>query len=230
MQHDTSNMRGELRVTLRTREQAAYEALRGAIIAGRWQPGEALVVSRLAQDLGMSRIPVTNAMKQLASEGFVRMRPHQEAIVAPLDAADIREIYLMRAALEALAAEEAAHKASTTDLDELTQLNETIRHTADTSGATLAEVRAADKAFHTRLRNLAGMPHLAQTLTNLADQCEYYRVCLLDQHLFSPPSPDRHLPIIKAIEQHDAPQAHALMRTHILEGMHLMLKALEDSP
>lgn len=227
MQSNETDKRERLTVHLKTREQAAYEALRQAIIAGRWQPGESLVVSRIALDLGMSRIPVTNAVKQLANEGFVRMRPHQEAVIAPLNAREIREIYLMRAALEALAAAEATVNVTGQDLAEVQACNEELRRVVDAPDSTLENVRAVDKVFHTRIRTIAGMPHLSQTLQNLADQCEYYRVCLLDLHQFAPPSPERHQPLIDALEARDTDRIRARMTTHVLEGMHLILAALE---
>lgn len=229
MQSANETARQPLTAAPKTREQAAYEALRTAIITGRWRPGESLVVSRIALDLGISRIPVTNAMKQLASEGFVRMRPHQEAVVALLDAAEIREIHLMRAALEALAAAEAATRTQQHDIDDLRVLNDELGRIAATPGATLEDVRAVDKRLHAHIRAIAGMPHLAQTLQNLADQCEYYRVCLLDVYEFAPPAPERHTSLIDALERHDSDGIQALMKTHILEGMHLILRALESA-
>lgn len=228
MQDTSADKRPRLSVSLKTREQAAYDALREALIAGRWQPGESLVISRLALDLGMSRIPVTNAVKQLASEGFVRVRPHQEAIVAPLIAAEVREIYLMRAALEALALAEAATKVSPEDLAAIKTLNEQLRQVKESPGSTIADARAIDRAFHERMRDIAAMPHLSQTLRNLADQCEYYRACLLDRHHFAAPTPKGHEPLIEALERNDPDQLRSLMSDHILQGMHLILEALEE--
>lgn len=228
MQHKMPEKQERLTVSLKTREQAAYDALRQAVIAGRWQPGESLVISRIALDLGMSRIPVTNAVKQLANEGFVRVRPHQEAVVAPLTAREIREIYLMRATLESLALAEAATKVNATDLAEVRALNEELWRVSEAPDATIEDARAIDKVLHERLRRIADMPHLSQTLQNYADQCEYYRVCLLDQHHFAPPTPERHEPIIDALETRDAGHLQELMNTHVLQGMHLILGALKE--
>lgn len=234
MQHEAStpseSSQGPLSVTLRTREQAAYDVLRQAIIGGRWKPGETLAVSRLAQDLGMSRFPVTNAVKRLAGEGFVRMRPHQEAVVAPLEEAEIREIYLMRAALEALAADEASRRASTAELETLRSINEELGAAANKPTATLADIRALDQAFHMHLRAMTAMPRLATTLENLADQCEYYRICLLDRYQSSTPSAERHLPLIEALANHNRVESADFMKVHILEGMHLILEALSRDP
>ena len=101
---------GPVSLDFKTREQAAYESLRQAIIQGRWGPDEPLVVSRIASDLGVSRITISSALKRLAGEGFVSLRPHKEAVVARLDPGGVREIYAMRAQLEELGAREAAER------------------------------------------------------------------------------------------------------------------------
>jgi DNA-binding GntR family transcriptional regulator len=172
---------------------------------------------------------VTNAVKQLANEGFVRVRPHQEAVVAPLDPKEIREIYVMRAALESLALEEAATRVTEDDLVDVRALNDDLRKEAGSPRSTIENARAVDKAFHERLRDIAKMPYLSQTLQNYADQCEYYRVCLLDQHHFAPPTAERHELIIEALERRDAVQLRAHMTTHVLQGMDLILNALKGS-
>jgi DNA-binding GntR family transcriptional regulator len=204
--------------------------LRQAIIGGRWQPGESLVVSRIAHDIGISRIPVTNAMKQLASEGFIRMQPHQEAVVASLVPTEVREIYLMRAALEVLAIEEAVGRVTDDDIAEIQELNQAIGDLAAQPDATIQELRRLDRVFHARIRDVAAMPNVSRTLLNLADQCEYYRVSLLDTHHFAAPSAERHQALIDALAARRVDQARTLMREHIVEGMNLILDAISRSP
>ena len=210
----------------KTREQAAYEALRRAIIQGRWGQGEPLVVSRVATELGVSRITVANALKRLSGEGFVQLTPHKEATVARLEPSDVREIYLMRAELEALAAREAAARALPRDLDDLRTLNAELGHLLSQSEPDVRAVRAADLAFHRRMRQIPAMPLLAKTLENLADQCEGYRARLLDLRQIAMPSVERHVPIIAALAAHDGVLAAERMREHVLEGMEAVLAVL----
>ncbi len=162
-----------LSVDLKTREEATYEVLRRAIVEGRWGGGEPLVGSRLADELGVSRITIANALKRLSAEGFVQLTPHKEAVVARLDPRQVREIYLMRTELEALAIREAAGRITPRDLVELHAMNDEIGR-AHAAGASIAALRSLDWAFHHRLRTVSGMPFLSQTLKNLADQCEGY--------------------------------------------------------
>jgi DNA-binding GntR family transcriptional regulator len=216
----------DFRVDVKTREQAAYEALRSAITQGRWAEGEPLVGSRIAAELGVSRITVANAFKRLSAEGFIKLVPHKEAIVAPLDAHDIRQIYLMRAELEALSARESASRVTDTDIDELTSINEELASAGTASEPDMRQLRGIDIAFHRRLRRISGMPLLISTLDNLADQGEGYRARLLDTRFLVIPSAERHLPIIDAFEVRDAEGAAAAMRQHVYEGLDAFMELL----
>ncbi len=216
-----------LTVDLKTREEATYEVLRRAIVEGRWGQGEPLVGSRLSDELGVSRITVANALKRLSAEGFVQLTPHKEAIVAHLDPAQVREIYLMRTELEALAIREATLRMTPTDLKNLHAMNDEIgrRHDAE---ASIAELRTLDWAFHHRLRIVSGMPLLSQTLKNLADQCEGYRARLLDERPLIVPSSERHAAILSALEARDATAASTAMREHVLGGMRAVIATIDD--
>jgi DNA-binding GntR family transcriptional regulator len=211
----------------KTREQAAYESLRQAIIQGRWGPDEPLVVSRIASDLGVSRITVSNALKRLAGEGFVSLTPHKEAVVARLDPGGVREIYVMRAQLEELAAREAAEQITPQELEAAERLNDVIRHHHGDSPGSIPAVRAADRAFHRHVRRTARMERLDGLLENLADQCEYYRSRLLDPSQLSVPDPASHQGLLDALAAHDGDAAARFMRSHILGGMRMILAALE---
>jgi DNA-binding GntR family transcriptional regulator len=214
-------------LAFKTREQATYEALRRAIVEGRWGQSQPLVVSRLAEELGVSRITVANALKRLSGEGFVQLEPHKGAVVARLDPNEVREIYLMRGELEALSTREAAGRVTPADLRDLHELNDEIAQ-LHADGATIAELREVDARFHTRLRAVARMPHLAQTLKNLADQCEGYRARLLDERPQLVPTQERHGPLLAAIERQDPAAAAETMREHILGGMRAVLANLDE--
>ena len=79
--------------------------LREAILRGHFKPGERLVQEELASSLGVSRMPVREALRKLEAEGLVVIEPHRGAIVTSLSVEDIREIYGLRAPLEKLAVE-----------------------------------------------------------------------------------------------------------------------------
>lgn len=210
----------------KTREQAAYEAIRAAIVDGRLEQGSLLNVSRLSDEIGVSRITVANALKRLSGEGFVQLRPHKEAIVVPLDPTLIREIYLMRAELEALAGREVVLHITDTDIADLGRDNEEIATVWQQPELDVRALRAADLAFHRRLRAISGMELLCRTLENLADRCEGYRARLLDARFRVLPSPDRHTEILAAIAERDADRTAEALRKHVLAGMEALLEQI----
>lgn len=217
---------GQLVIETKTREQATYEALREAILAGRWAPGEPLVGSHIADELGVSRITVASALKRLSGEGFVRLTPHKGAEVARLNPGEVREIYLMRAELEALAAREATRWISPKDLDAIHALDDEIGELGE-ANTDVSVLRRVDRRFHARVRQVARMPLLDQTLQDLADQCEAYRVRLLDPLPMVVPSPERHAPLLVALAARDGPSAAEAMRDHVMSGMGAVLANLE---
>ena len=74
-----------------TLEELAYRHIRQALVAGRLAPGERIVASAVAQAAGISRIPVMQALRRLESEGFVRINPHKDVVVAGLSPEEFRE-------------------------------------------------------------------------------------------------------------------------------------------
>jgi len=215
----------EVRLDFRTREQAAYDYLRRAIVLGTWGPHEPIVGSRVAGELGVSRITIANALKRLAGEGFVRLVPHKEATVNLLSAAEIEETYTLRATLEAEVAFLLAQRAAPSDVAELRRLNRRVGQVKSAGDVTI--IRAADFDLHRRMRELVGMPRLADLVGNLADNCEYYRARLLDTSGLALPTSEGHLALVEAIESHAAERARELGREHVLGGMRSILAVLQ---
>lgn len=106
---------------------AAYHALRHAIVTSALKPGERLNVEQLAEQLGVSLTPVRGAIQRLATEGLVNIHPRSGTFVASLSLQDIEETFQIRAALEGLAAELAATALSPGDLRKLKDLHKALR-------------------------------------------------------------------------------------------------------
>ncbi|MFF7710680.1 GntR family transcriptional regulator [Pseudomonas sp. NPDC007930] len=95
------------------------DALRNEIISGRFKPGDRLVEQQLYTALDVSRTSLREALRQLEAEGLVEQVPHRGAFVASVDAADARQIYDVRGALEVLAVRNFVRFASAEDVAEL---------------------------------------------------------------------------------------------------------------
>ena len=89
-----------------------YNRLKNAILNGVYKPGESLIEMRLAKELGVSRTPIREAIRQLELEGLVSSIPNKGVVVEGVSAQDIEDIYTIRKMIEGLAAKWAAEKIS----------------------------------------------------------------------------------------------------------------------
>jgi DNA-binding GntR family transcriptional regulator len=176
------------------------------------------VASQVAQEAGISRIPVLQALRRLESEGFVRINPHRDVVVAGLSSAEFRERFLMMAALEALCLRQAEGKVTPAVLRQLRRLQERMaaaRRAGDTAGAV-----AADGRFHRLLWEMAGLRQVVQVLQNVWDRGEYYRVIMHARRGgFAAESLAEHEAILKALEGGDVARAAAAVEGHRLRAM-----------
>jgi DNA-binding GntR family transcriptional regulator len=209
----------------RTLEEQTYQHLREAITRGALVPGTKLVGSQLSVELGVSRITVANALKRLASEGFVVVTPHKEAAVAALDATSLREVYAVRHALEDLIMRAAAEHVTDDALRALREIQERLLHFSRTGD--LAEYRRAERAFHIGIYEAANMPLTAAILTDLWDRVEPYRGRRYVSTGLMNANHDEHTAILDALEQHDAQRAVDAMHHHVATGFSRFLDALK---
>lgn len=119
-------------LTAETLPSKIYRILRDAIIKGQLQPGERLVQDELAKTLNVSRMPIREAIKQLAAEGYVTVEPHKGAVVKQFTIHELEEIYFLRAKFEPLAAAESLKTMSSQLVNQLRNLNEKMKKTDDT--------------------------------------------------------------------------------------------------
>jgi DNA-binding GntR family transcriptional regulator len=159
----------------------AYSRLRALIVSGRIAPGSPLVESDVSARLGVSRTPVRAAFLRLQQEGLVRWTPSgangRRAIVAPLTANDLREIFLMAGALEAMAARQAAGL-TTRRRDALAAVleaaNRGLRAAIERRPPDLVAAHDLHVRFHRACVDGAGGPRLRAEVDALAPQAERY--------------------------------------------------------
>jgi DNA-binding GntR family transcriptional regulator len=138
-----------------------HEAIRKAIMSGELAPCAPLAQEELAERLGVSRQPVSHALILLKREGLVVDRGRKGQMVAPIDAAKLRDLYQVRSGLDRLAARLAA--ARLLDANDLTQRFARILDQGQTAMARndISLLVDADVAFHTLLHDLSGNPEIA---------------------------------------------------------------------
>ena len=113
--------------THRTAQESVATRLRHLILSRELRPGERLVQSKLAEQLGVSRTPIREALHSLESDGLVKLSPHKGASVADLSISDLENIYNIRIAIEGYGAYLAAQSITDEDLERLKALVRRMR-------------------------------------------------------------------------------------------------------
>ncbi|MBB4918908.1 GntR family transcriptional regulator [Streptosporangium saharense] len=129
------------------------DELRQRIIDDVYPPGTRLVETEIAAQLGVSRLPVRESIRALESEGFVRTIPRRGAVVAELSEQDVEELFDVREALEVLASQQAATRATKAELRRVRGILDRARKALD-SGDRVA-LGEANEAFHDEILKLS---------------------------------------------------------------------------
>lgn len=197
----------------RTSEGVA-RILRTEVFAGRLKPGTPLPERLLAEQLGVSRTPVREALFTLHSEGLVELSPNRGATVRTITARDIAQIYSLRAVLESHAAREAAHTRIPRVLDALEHTHAKLERVTG-SGGDATDQALPDLAFHLLISEATGS-RLLQTIMGQVLACAVsYR------SNYSYPSQRgevvvaEHRGILDAVRDGRADDAERLMREHV---------------
>lgn len=191
-------------------------ALRQAILRGDLKPGDRLREARIAEQMGVSRAPVREAIRDLESEGIVVSHTHRGAFVTELTASDLWEIYTLRAALESMAVEILTRKAPPDVLS-------TLRQSIDEMTEAVAEGDIdrwvdLDIAFHETLCRASHHARLYDIWSSMVSQI---RMCVDLAHVHYLPVEDLiglHIELVEQIANKEVKAAGQTVARHILEA------------
>lgn len=204
----------------RSLRQKAVEALRVSILQGHLRPGDRLRESDLAAQMGISRGPVREALRELERDGLVIAEPYRETVVADISMDDVREILVpVRRVLETFAVREAMAHLGHTDVSTLEQLVAEMR--AAGAEGDLHRVVEADVTFHRTIMQLAGNRYAMQIWDTLSlrIRTHFYRN---DAHYANLSLvADEHAPLLDALRSRDAERALAAMEQHLHSALTL---------
>jgi DNA-binding GntR family transcriptional regulator len=178
------------------------------------QPGDWMDELALARQLGVSRTPLREALKVLASEGLVTQVPRRGSFVASLSADEAEELFPVMALLEGRCAYEAVKKASDRDVAGLLALHRRLEQHA--AAGRVAEYYAANQEFHQSLEALAGNRWLQRISHDLRRMLRLLRGRQLQLPGRLEESLGEHRELIEAIEARDAKRAQRIMHDHLL--------------
>lgn len=197
----------------RTRVDDAYGRLKEEIRCNRMPPGFQAPEPEIALRLGMSRTPVREALIRLEAEGLVRLVPRRGALVLPIRAEDMREIYAILTSLEPDAAADLAARGPTQQ--ELVPLEQA---TADMEAALDAEDldawAEADDRFHTALLEVHGNRRLRTIVGSLFDQAHRARMVTLRMRALPRQSTAEHRTILRHLSEGDVKAVRRVFRSH----------------
>lgn len=203
-----------------------FEHLRAAIVAGALKPGERLMELQLAEDMGVSRTPVREAIRKLELEGLVSMIARRGAYVSDLSIRDIAETFEVRAALESLAAGLAAERIVPEELEQLERVLVEIG-TCEQQG-TIERMVELDEEFHALLFSATRNSRLSQIISNLREQIARFRRSSLSTPGRIKAVFHEHKSIVEAISDRNSSLAQALAREHIENAEHSLMDWVKE--
>jgi DNA-binding GntR family transcriptional regulator len=145
-------------------QQATHEKLRSMIFAGELRAGQRLGQEEIARRLGVSRLPVREALNRLATEGLVELKPRRGFFVASLDVQEIEDIFEMRALLEQRAGELATERRTSSDADDLDALVHKLDRLVQGKKIEFDEWARLNQKFHQRLFETSKRKHLCRQI------------------------------------------------------------------
>ena len=190
------------------------QELRTGILSGRYPVGSKLDQQALAGELGASHIPIRESLRQLEAEGLVRILPRRGAFVSELSIAELREIYLIRQALEPIATGLAVPSISASTIlklrglvDRMALLNEDQERW-----------QQCNRQFHFAIYADARSPFLLQLIGLLWDRSSLFRNFYTRLETHRDHSQHAHIDILDACARHDPEAAAKAMTDHIHEA------------
>lgn len=191
-----------------------FNTLRERILKGTLKPGERLMEIHLANQLGVSRTPIREAIRMLELEGLVKMVPRKGAQVSKISREDLQDVLEVRKALDTLAVKLACERITEDEIAKLKDAEmefERILKTGDTT-----QIAEADVAFHDVIQMASKNKRLKNMISNLAERIYRYRFEYIKQQSDGGRTlVDEHRAIIKYVEERNEAEAIKAIELHI---------------
>nr|WP_297394959.1 GntR family transcriptional regulator [uncultured Peptostreptococcus sp.] len=204
--------------------EVVFENMRKAIIEGVLKPGERLMEIQLADQLGVSRTPVREAIRMLELEGLVVMLPRKGAYVANISKKDLLDILEVRVGLEGLAAYCAAERMTEDDIKRLEIISKDIEDAVYENDVDTMLVK--DEEFHTLIFQATGNKRLMNMMINIWETVYRFRLMYMSDYSSAVNIVDEHKKIIEAFKKGRANLAEKLAKEHIELAQQFMIEKL----
>ena len=202
-----------------------YHRLKNAILDGVYKPGESLIEMKLAKELGVSRTPIREAIRQLELEGLVSSIPNKGVIVEGVTPQDVEDIYTIRKTIEGLAARWAAEKISDVQLKELKDILDLMEFY--TEKGNVEKLSELDSRFHDIIFKASNSRPLESVLTNFHHFIQRARLVSVKASGRAVHSLKEHRRIYEALGAHNPDAAEKAMVNHVGSARTNLLPYLE---
>lgn len=204
----------------------AFQKLRQAILRGELVPGQRLMEIQLAEQLGVSRTPVREAIRMLEQDGLAIMIPRRGAIVAKISGKNLKDVLEVRQALEELAVQLSCLRMEEDDFTALRDANGEFAETID--GEDIVKMAEADEHFHDIIYQASDNMRLVQLEMQMREQMYRFRIEHLKEKTKRHALVEGHREIMDALRRRDSDAATKAIRSHIKAQEIIVMKKIEE--
>lgn len=199
-----------------TKLEATYNILRENIVSGNLKPGTKLVIRKIARELGVSEIPVREAIRMLETHGFVKMAPHSVAEVSKLEKNDMVEIFEIRSILEGYATKISVPHIKGKTIKDLEKLIEEMKQCIEEKN--YVEFGVLNRKFHLLIYEFSPNKKLLELILNMYEASERARAIFALCNERAIMALKEHENILEAIKAKDADKVEVLVKNHRRES------------
>lgn len=212
----------------KTLREQIVDSIKESVAMGKLKPGEKICETKLAEDLGISRTPLREAIQTLEAEGFLKVIPRRGAVVSEYSEKDIRDIYEIKATLEGLAARLATIEMTDADIDRLLSINDQLKSMSLKGESSVSRFFKVHNQFHDIFLKASNNERLYQLNCQLMEPFKRFRLASLAIPGRFEEAASTHDKIIEAFRDRDAEKAERLVMENVKEGGAALLKKLES--
>ncbi len=211
--------------SLKPLRDIVYDSIKESILMGDIQQGQRLMETHIAEEIGVSRTPVREAIRKLELEGLVVMVPRRGAYVAEISLDEVIDVFEIRAALESLAAELASKRITENEMQKLKDI--LIKEEEQADNNNVSRFIELDTEFHEILFMASRNKRLSQIINNLREHIQRYRTISLAYKGRMSVALKEHQDIMDALENGKERDVGALARKHIESASNAFMSAVE---
>ena len=211
--------------TPRSATERVFETVREGILSGRMEPGSQHSIYRMAEELGVSRTPVREAVLRLADAGLVTVERNRGVRVRGVSVQDVLDVFDLRLLLEIPATAFAARRADDAQRAEIVACLDAMRAAAAADDP--GEFDVHDRALHGAIHAVAGNQRLADQVLALRASIQARGAVTLHRSRGMDEILEEHVPVVDAVVAGDVLAATALMRDHLVHTAVLLARQLD---